>query len=137
MSNDSLKFWQPNDATINLNLKGLVGTKLTVVRGDGTMVDAICAGADPYIGLSLVRADDHTKIVDCFHGPFDPNFREKYLYKKTWQNDYHSVFTVFLQFIKEAKKTGFLYRKELNKAISKAKGVPSKPSYGGVCPFGV
>ena len=52
---NSLKFWQPNDATINLNLKGLIGTKMTVLRNDGTRYMGVVGGIDPYIGVSIVR----------------------------------------------------------------------------------
>jgi hypothetical protein len=137
MSKDNLKFWQPNDATINYDVEGLVGTKLTVIRQDGSTVQAVVAGVDPYIGVSLVRVDDKERIINCFHGPFDPNYREKYLKRKDWQAEYHIHFSIFVEHIRSAKKTGYLNRRNMFDDVDNNIGRQVYAKSGGVCPFGV
>ena len=133
---NSLKFWQPNDATINLNLKGLIGTKMTVLRNDGTRYMGVVGGIDPYIGVSIVREQNKKLVAACLHGPFDPQVREIYLRSESFQLQYHEKFLVFVGMIKEAKKTGKFSLIEL---AARLEDINGSKIYGNnqSCPFGV
>lgn len=137
MAND-LRFWQPTDATINMDIEGLIGTKLVIDTGDNRKYVSVVGGIDPYIGVSMVEADNPKSLVRCLHGPFDPQFRERYLTNEEFQENYHTDFECYVNAIREAKKTGKLSTPKLNRALAKARGVSEIFSGGGMdCPFGV
>jgi small nuclear ribonucleoprotein (snRNP)-like protein len=136
MSKDSLKFWQPNDATINQNVKGLIGTKMTVIRSDGTRYQGIVGGIDPYIGISIVKSENKDKIAVCLHGPFDPQVRETFLRNERLQLHYHEKYLLFLDMIRKAKETGVLSLGELGSKLEEISGLSPFGSNKS-CPFGV
>jgi len=108
MNKDNLKFWIPNSAILEANCTNLVGKKITVISRDGTSDAGIIAGADPYIGLSVVKEVDRTAPLYCYHGPFDPNYREIYLSNDIAKEQYNNDFLIVLDHFRVATFTGVL-----------------------------
>lgn len=129
---EDLKFWIPNKAVIDASVEGLVGSKITVVDRDGGVHQGIIAGADPYIGLSVVKESDPKVILLCVHGPFDPAFRELFNRKDNLKAKYNKQYTPILKSLFKATSTGTLDITELFEEIEETSSLK-----GTSCPYGV
>jgi hypothetical protein len=130
-----LKFWSPVQATIDTDIKGLMGMKLIINAADGNEWVGIVAGVDPYIGCSIVAEDDPTLLLHCLGGPYDPELREEYLENDQFKSEYYHDFKAFVDLLHKAKKTGRFEYSEYMALITEAYG--GDVSGSGACPFGV
>ena len=137
MNYRDLTYWNPSSRVRRLKCASVMGKTFTYVGHDGEHRSVIVGGADPYLGISLVLQDDHTHIVRCLHGPFDPNYRAGYL-RGTYRKGYNMKFPIFLKQVKAAIKSGYLYHHELAEEYVDAGALTGGGTGGsGVCPFGM
>lgn len=135
-----LKFWNPGRETTNVNISGLMGERITYLRQDGKRIPAIVAGVDPYIGVSIVYADEPSKICLCLHGPMDPNVREHYLYDEFLQSEYPTDFKTYVKYLREVVEGGGVFsREEFGRRRQEEQSYDGELSMGGpgICPYGV
>jgi hypothetical protein len=132
---EDMKFWSPVQATIDTDIKGLMGMKLRYISGRGKEQIGIVVGVDPYIGCSIVDEDDHKVVLQCLHGPFDPSRREIYLRNDSWKSEYYHDFKAFVALLHKAKETGEFSNREYCSLLAEAYGEADFGS--GPCPFGV
>jgi len=128
-----MKYWTPNTNIVEADIKGFMGMKVTFHSIGGNIYQGVVAGVDPYIGISVVREEDHKIALHCLHGPMDPQFRESYLRNNSLKEKYNNRFPIFLKYLKEAKEIGIFDEV----AMVEEMDIPLGLGNGASCPFGL
>jgi hypothetical protein len=132
LEEDKMKFWKPNQNIIDMDIYGLMGSKITVINGKGEEVPGVIAGADPYIGFSVVRQEDPKKVLLCVHGPYSPGLRVHFLDNPDLQNLYNRLYPIAIKNALQSIETGLFD----TQVVMEAMGDPDCSAKEG-CPFGV
>lgn len=135
-----MKFWNPGREITSLNVDGLAGQKITYYMNDDRY-EAIVGGVDPYIGISLVKANDPEKPLMCLYGPFAPGFQEHYLHEFLGdfrKERYINRYKIYLEYLREVVEgNGMFIEAEFANRLEDANPEYGPASGGGSCPYGV